>query len=79
MKHELNETRRDSIRQSNSRRDFLKVAGGLAAGAAAASWPIHAAAQSADLKVSSKLKTRKLGSLEVSELGFGCMGLSGGH
>jgi hypothetical protein len=26
-----------------------------------------------------KLNTRKLGSLEVSELGFGNMGLSGGH
>ncbi|HEX7859355.1 MAG TPA: aldo/keto reductase [Verrucomicrobiae bacterium] len=25
------------------------------------------------------MKTRKLGGLEVSELGFGCMGLSGGH
>jgi aryl-alcohol dehydrogenase-like predicted oxidoreductase len=25
------------------------------------------------------MKTRKLGSLEVSELGFGNMGLSGGH
>ena len=25
------------------------------------------------------MKTRKLGGLEVSELSFGCMGLSGGH
>ena len=30
-------------------------------------------------KGETKLKTRKLGGLEVSELGFGSMGLSGGH
>ena len=68
---------------TSSRRDFLKMAGTAAAGLAlpiaAASWASPAAAQSAELTVSSKLKTRKLGGLEVSELGFGCMGLSGGH
>ncbi len=46
---------------------------------AAASWPINAAAQSVDFKGKTELKNRKLGTLEVSELGFGCMGLSGGH
>ena len=68
---------------TSGRRDFLKVAGAVAAAAvlpvAAASWATPAAAQSAELKTKSTLKTRKLGGLEVSELGFGNMGLSGGH
>ncbi len=39
-----------------------------------------AAAQSAEpVKGNNKMRNRKLGSLEVSELGFGDMGLSGGH
>lgn len=60
---------------SSSRRDFLKLAGT----AAVVSWAIPVVAQSGGLDPNSKLKTRKLGGLEVSELGFGCMGLSGGH
>ncbi|WP_257154216.1 aldo/keto reductase [Paracoccus pantotrophus] len=61
------------------RRRFL-----IAAGAAAA-LPIGmaatpAAAQTAETVTGGNLmKTRMLGSLEVSELGFGNMGLSGGH
>jgi aryl-alcohol dehydrogenase-like predicted oxidoreductase len=62
----------------NGRRRFLKIAGTAIAGAAlpiqAASWATPAGAQSKDT-----MKIRKLGKLEVSELGFGNMGLSGGH
>jgi aryl-alcohol dehydrogenase-like predicted oxidoreductase len=65
----------------SSRRDFLRTAGVAAAGAAL-SFGIAprgniAAAQSTNQ--SNIMKTRKLGSLEVSELGFGNMGLSSGH
>jgi aryl-alcohol dehydrogenase-like predicted oxidoreductase len=59
---------------NSSRRDFLKLAGT----AAVVSWAIPVAGQSG-LNPKSKMKTRKLGGLGVSELGFGCMGLSGGH
>lgn len=65
------------------RRRFLKMAGAAAAAAvlpaAVASWAAPAAAQSVERAGNSMLKTRKLGGLEVSELGFGNMGLSGGH
>lgn len=66
------------------RRGFLKAAAIAAAGAAlpigAASSPNFAMAQSSKpVKGGHKMKIRKLGSLEVSELGFGNMGLSGGH
>jgi hypothetical protein len=65
----------------SSRSDFLRTAGVAAAGAAL-SFGIAprgniAAAQSTNQ--SNIMKTRKLGSLEVSELGFGNMGLSSGH
>ena len=70
---------RETVESGTGRRDFLKVAGTVAAGVAAASWAIPAAAQSVELKGKDKMKTRKLGGLEVSELGFGNMGLSGGH
>ena len=70
---------------TSDRRDFLKVAVMAAAGAAlpvsAASWAGPAAAQSTQ-RIKGEaytMKTRKLGGLEVSELGFGNMGLSGGH
>jgi len=59
----------------SSRRDFLKLAGT----AAMVSWAIPAAAQSGELDAKSKLKTRKLGGLEVSELGFGAMSISGNY
>jgi Aldo/keto reductase family len=67
------------------RRRFLKAAGIAAAGAAlpisAASWAGPAADQSRQSiqREAYTMKTRKLGGLEVSELGFGNMGLSGGH
>jgi aryl-alcohol dehydrogenase-like predicted oxidoreductase len=60
-----------------ARRDFLKLAG-TAAGMAA-SWAIPAAAQTREQKGNNIMTTRKLGSLAVSQLGFGDMGLSGGH
>jgi aryl-alcohol dehydrogenase-like predicted oxidoreductase len=67
------------------RRDLLKLtgAGMVALGvmpAPATSWVAPATAQSARTgHRSDEMKTRKLGGLEVSELGFGNMGLSGGH
>ncbi len=68
-------------RGSSSRRDFLKTTAAAAAGAAL-SFGIAprgniAAAQTTNQ--SNIMKTRKLGGLEVSEIGFGNMGLSPGH
>src|SRR5687767_6764358 len=66
------------------RRSFLKLTGaGLVAALpiSAAPWAGPAAAQST-LSIKPEaygMKTRKLGSLEVSELGFGNMTLSAGH
>jgi aryl-alcohol dehydrogenase-like predicted oxidoreductase len=67
---------------STDRRRFLMAAGATVASVAlpaAASCASPAAAQSAQPIGGNRMKTRKLGSLEVSELGFGNMGLSGGH
>jgi aryl-alcohol dehydrogenase-like predicted oxidoreductase len=61
-----------------SRRAVLAVGAGLAA--AQLITGATATAQSPEPgKGKGKMKTRKLGSLEVSELGFGNMSLSGGH
>ncbi|MCI0359276.1 MAG: aldo/keto reductase [Planctomycetaceae bacterium] len=61
-----------------SRREVLAVGAGVAAGHLIAGATVEA--QSPEPKKGKdKMKTRKLGSLEVSELGFGNMGLSGGH
>jgi len=81
-KRSINNETTDEPRGANSsRRDFLKTAGMAAAGAGLsfgiASRGNIAAAQSTNQ--SNIMKTRKLGSLEVSELGFGNMGLSSGH
>jgi hypothetical protein len=70
--------------EPTNRRRFLIAAGTAIAGAAlpvgVASWAGPAAAQSAGpVREGHEMKTRKLGSLEASELGFGNMGLSGGH
>jgi aryl-alcohol dehydrogenase-like predicted oxidoreductase len=70
---------------THDRRQFLKMAGAGVVGAAlplgAASWAgptgVHKP-QDSNGKAST-MKTRNLGRLEVSELGFGNMGLSGGH
>lgn len=67
------------------RRQFLGMAGAAVAVAAlplgGASWAAPAAAQQPQGTngKASTMKTRKLGRLEVSELGFGNMTLSGGH
>jgi aryl-alcohol dehydrogenase-like predicted oxidoreductase len=65
-----------------TRREFLAstALAGTALSVGSASWAAQAAAQPAQPgKGENKVKTRKLGGLEVSELGFGNMGLSGGH
>lgn len=64
-----------------SRREFLTrtalVGAALSVGSA---WAAPSTSQPAKLeKGKDKMKNRKLGNLEVSELGFGNMGLSGGH
>jgi len=70
---------------ATDRRRFLQMAGIAIAGAAlplgAASWAGTGAAQPPqnDNGKAHPMKTRKLGGLEVSGLGFGNMGLSGGH
>jgi hypothetical protein len=66
------------------RRSFLKLTGaGLVAALpiSTAPWAAPAAAQSTQSikREPYGMKTRKLGRLEVSELGFGNMTLSGGH
>lgn len=64
----------------NGRRGFLKSTALLGAAAAIAPlWGAHTAdAQPAGTK-GTTMKTRKLGKLEVSELGFGCMNQSGNY
>lgn len=67
------------------RRQFLGMAGAAVAAAAlplgGASWAGLAAAQlpQGSNRKASTMRTRRLGQLEVSELGFGSMTLSGGH
>ena len=64
-------------RRALSRRDFLAntalIGAGLAVGPS--SW----AASSDQPKEINKMKTRKLGKLEVSELGAGCMSISANY
>ena len=75
------ETTEELSGSASGRRDFLKVISTVAVEAvlpfAAASGAIPAAAQSVERKVKESMQTRKLGGLEVSELGFGCMSISG--
>ena len=82
---------REAVEESGvaaHRRGFLKAASIAAAGAAlpigAASLTAPAAAQTTQRSDSSSaqpytMRTRKLGGLQVSELGFGCMSNSPGH
>jgi aryl-alcohol dehydrogenase-like predicted oxidoreductase len=75
----------DGKAELTDRRRFLMAAGTAVAGAAlpmgAASWSGPAAAQATQNSEAQRytMRTRKLGGLEVSELGFGCMSNSGGH
>src|SRR6478609_10823087 len=63
--------------QALSRRDFLAQAAVIGAGLAVG--PLSWAASSDQPKEINKMKTRKLGALEVSELGFGCMSISANY
>jgi len=72
-------------RAASNRRDFLSRAGLVGVGLAASPlmWTAHAE-QSADQEKetsdrSGAMKTRKLGSLEVSEMGAGCMSISANY
>jgi aryl-alcohol dehydrogenase-like predicted oxidoreductase len=73
-------------RQALSRRDFL--AGAALIGAGLAVGPLLGAASSEEIKSGSdkglrkeknKMKTRKLGTMEVSEMGSGCMSISANY
>lgn len=66
------------------RRQFLKMAGTAVAGtmlsSAAASWATQTSPQSTKTNTGKNhMKIRKLGNLEVSELGFGCMSISANY
>lgn len=79
------ETAEDESVLTSERRRFLKAAGTAVAGAAlpvgAASWASPAAAQPTQSSNGQPytMKTRKLGGLEVSELGFGCMSITANY
>ncbi len=73
-------------RRALSRRDFL--AGAVLIGAGLAVGPLAQAASSAEIKSGNdkrlrkeknKMKTRKLGTMEVSEMGSGCMSISANY
>ena len=66
MKQEHKESRRHFIQKSAAFGTGIILTG-------------PAAAQFAELKGQNEMKTRKLGGLEVSELGFGCMSISGNY
>jgi hypothetical protein len=66
MKQEYKESRRQFIQKSVAFGTGIILTG-------------PAAAQFTELKGQTKMKTRKLGGLEVSELGFGCMSISGNY
>ena len=63
--------------QALSRRDFLGKTALIVAGLAVG--PSLGAASSDQPKEINKMKTRRLGNLEVSELGFGCMSISANY
>lgn len=63
----------EKVGLTSDRRTFLKMSGAAAVGA------ILPRITTARAAPSSALRTRKLGSLEVSELGFGCMSISANY
>ena len=91
MKETNDEDKTEQSRPAgHSRRDFIVSAAAAVASVGAANLLNLQPAQGANAKASAqstqasegqpyKMRTRKLGGLEVSELGFGCMSLSGGH
>lgn len=78
MRHHNNNAGQERNSALLSRREVL-AAGVGAAAAHLIVGPTAAGQNPEPGKGKDKMKTRKLGSLEVSELGFGNMGLSGGH
>jgi TAT (twin-arginine translocation) pathway signal sequence len=71
----------NDVIDSADRRQFLKAAGAAVAGAAL---PLGASAWASPppwsgKRAGSAMKTRKLGALEVSELGFGAMSISANY
>ena len=76
------ETAEEEADVAADRRRFLKMAGITVAGAVlplgAASWASPAASVERSKGVG-RMKTRKLGGLEVSELGFGCMSITANY
>lgn len=77
MENKITSTESDAIL---GRRDFIKEAVGIAAGVMFA--PSWAATQINDTDKIGKnmtMRTRRLGDMEVSELGAGCMNLSGNY
>src|SRR5205085_11174168 len=78
MRYHTNAAGQDRSSSMLGRREVL--AAGLGAAAAQLISGAAVAGQSQEPgKEKGTMKTRKLGNLEVSELGFGNMGLSGGH
>lgn len=79
----IGEATTDASTENAGRRDFLKTAGMAAAAAAlpiGTSWSLPASAQSVPRNGAGQyaIKTRKLGGLTVSELGYGCMSNTAG-
>ena len=79
MRYPNEDTGQQRSRDLLSRREVLAAAAGLAAAQLIAGTTAAAQSPETNRRGKDKMKTRKLGSLEVSELGFGNMGLSGGH
>ena len=78
MKYHNHEAGKEHSPPLLSRREVLAAGAGLVALQLIGGAPAVAQLAGAT-KGKEKMRNRKLGSLEVSELGFGCMGLSGGH
>jgi aryl-alcohol dehydrogenase-like predicted oxidoreductase len=78
MRHHKNDAGQERGRELLSRRQILAAGAGLAAAQLIAGSSLAAQSPAPEIG-KDEMKTRKLGSLEVSELGFGNMSLSGGH